>query len=227
MCDGRQRTDYSVHVAPNRLREETEGRVKVFLRILPWLFVAMFGSEIVAVLMPKPDGEFHVRDFGRLPVLMNGRIQPFDSVARNSLLQIRSTADVPLEVVTNRLGRLEEPSSWRFWHHPKKLKSSEWLLELLFKSEVADTRPIFLIHHPDLLSELNLQDTGVEKSALRYYTMNQIRPAIHVILDQATRARQVQEESQRTPFQKQVIKLLNALYLYQNLRTAVRPGQWE
>ncbi len=201
--------------------------MKVLLRIIPWCFVALFGAEIVAVLAPKKEGEFHTREFGRLPVLMNGRIQPFDSVARNSLLQIRSTAGVPLELTTNRFGRLEEPSSWKFWHHPKKLKSTEWLLELMFHPEQADERPVFLIHHPDLLSELNLQDTGVEKSGLRYYTMNQIRPAIHVILDQATRARQVQEESQRTPFQKQVIKLLNALYLYQNLRTAVRPGQWE
>jgi len=32
-----------------------------------------------------------------LPVLLNGRIQPLDSVARNSLLQIRSTGSVPLE----------------------------------------------------------------------------------------------------------------------------------
>src|SRR6266567_9591248 len=147
MCDGRQRTDHSVHVALDRLREETEGRVKVLLRILPWLFVALFGAEIVAVLMPKPDGEYHVREFGRLPVLLNGRIQPFDSVARNSLLQIRSTADVPLEVVTNRLGGLELPSSWKFWHHPKKLKSTEWLLELMFRPEQADERPVFLIHH--------------------------------------------------------------------------------
>ena len=27
--------------------------------------------------------------FGRLPILFNGRLQPMDSLARNSLLQIR------------------------------------------------------------------------------------------------------------------------------------------
>ena len=73
-----------------------------------------------------------LREFARLPVLLNGRIQPFDSVARNSLLQIRSTSDVPLE----------EVPSWKFWHHPKKLKATAWLLEVMFKPEVADTRPI-------------------------------------------------------------------------------------
>src|SRR5205085_10515033 len=71
--------------------------MKALSKIIPWLFLALFASEIIAVMLPKKDGEFHVREFGRLPVLLNGRIQPFDSVARNALLQIRSTASVPLE----------------------------------------------------------------------------------------------------------------------------------
>ena len=109
--------------------------MKSLIKLIPWFFVALFGAEIVAVMMPKQEGEYHVREFGRLPVLLNGRIQPFDSVARNSLLQIRSTGDVPLEVVP----------SWQFWHHPKKLKSTERLLEVMFTPELADTRTVFLI----------------------------------------------------------------------------------
>ena len=69
--------------------------MKQVWKILPWMFVALFGAEIVAVVLPKKDGVFHVREFARLPVLLNGRVQPFDSVARNSLLELRSTGDVP------------------------------------------------------------------------------------------------------------------------------------
>jgi cytochrome c-type biogenesis protein CcsB len=196
--------------------------MKSFFKIPPWFFVALFATEIVMVMRPKKDGEFHAREFGRLPVLLNGRIQPLDSVARNSLLQIRSTGDVPLEVTTNRLGRLEYPSSWKFWHHPKKLKSSEWLLEVMFKAEVADTRPIFLIHHPDLLSELNLGEKGVEKSALRYYTYNEIKPVIDEIGQQGRKAGEI-EDAQRTPYQKQVLKLANAVILYQRLKNSIQP----
>src|SRR5262245_1514916 len=135
-------------------------------KILPWFLVALFGTEIVAVLMPKKDGQFHVREFARLPVLLNGRIQAFDSVARNSLLQIRSTGDIPLEQVP----------AWKFWKHPKKLKATEWLLEVMTRPEQADERPIFLIHHPELIGELKLEDQGIEKSGLRYYTFNEIKP---------------------------------------------------
>ena len=71
--------------------------MKKLLNILPWVILAVFITQIVAVMMPKRDGEFHTREFGRLPVLLNGRIQPFDSVGHNALLQIRSTGAVPLE----------------------------------------------------------------------------------------------------------------------------------
>jgi hypothetical protein len=152
--------------------------MKLFWKLLPLPLVALFAIEIIAVLAPKRDGEFHLRAFGSLPVLLNGRIQPFDSVARNSLLQIRSTGDVPLE----------EVPSWKFWHHPKKLKATEWLIEVMAKPEVADTRPIFLIHHSDLLSELKLQDKGLVKSALRYYTFEQLKPVLSEIGEQGRKA---------------------------------------
>ena len=186
--------------------------MKLLFKLIPWLFVALFGAEIIAVMLPKPDGEYHVREFGRLPVLLNGRIQPFDSVARNCLLQIRSTGDVPLEVVP----------SWQFWHHPKKLKSSEWLLEVMTRPEMADTRPIFLIHHAELLGELKLQDKGVEKSGLRYYTFVELKPLISEINEQSRKAGEVKAEDQTT-FQKQVEKLANALSLYQRLKVTLQP----
>src|ERR1022692_610649 len=176
--------------------------MKALGKILPWCLFALFATEIIVVLLPKKDGEFHTREFGRLPVLLNGRIQPYDSVARNTLLQIRSTGDVPLE----------EVPSWKFWHHPEKLKSTQWLLEVFFKPQVADTRPIFLIHHPDLISELKLAGKGVEKSGLHYYTFEQLQSVADEIMEQGRKAGEV-EDAGRTTYQKQVLKLANAMML--------------
>ena len=187
--------------------------IQISLWLMPFGFLALFGMDIFfSMARPKADGEFHVREFGRLPVLLNGRVQPFDSVARNALLQIRSTGDVPLE----------EVPSWQFWHHPKKLKSSEWLLEVMARPAVADTRPIFLIHHSDLLGELKLQDKGVAKSGLRYYTFDELQPVVPEIAEQGRKASQVKAE-QQTPFQKQVSKLANAVMLYQRLKVTLQP----
>ncbi len=186
--------------------------MKPILKILPWLLLAVFVTEMVMVMKPKSDGEMRVAEFGRLPALLEGRVQPLDSVARNSLLQMRSTGDLPLEIVPG----------WQFWRHPKKLRSTEWLLEVAFKPEVADTRPAFLIHHPDLISELKLGETGVEKSGLRYYTYDEIEPLVSEIFTQASTASQV-ESAQRTPYQQQVLKLANAINIYQRLKNSFQP----
>lgn len=186
--------------------------MKALYKIVPWFFVALFATEIVVIMLPKRDGEIHTREFGRLPVLLNGRIQPLDSVARNALLQIRSTGDVPLE----------EVPSWKFWHHPKKLTSTDWLLETFFKPEVADTRPIFLIHHPEIISELKLGEKGVEKSGLRYYTFEELGPVLAEIGAQGRKAGEI-EDAQRTTYQKQMLKLGNAVILYQRLKNSLQP----
>ena len=57
---------------------------------VPWLTVLVLAGWLLSTFRPPPETGFHTRDFGKLPVLLNGRIQPFDSVARNSLLQIRT-----------------------------------------------------------------------------------------------------------------------------------------
>ena len=185
---------------------------------LPWLCVVVFGGEalimalVLANAKPKP-GAFDAAGFGKLPVLLNGRIQPLDSVARNTLLQMRSTQDVPLE----------EVPSWQFWKHPKKLKPTEWLLETLMHPEKADDRRAFLIHHPDLLTTLELQGKGAEKSGLHYFSFNEIKHALQKIEELGRQASGIKAELQ-TPFQKQAFKLHNAVILYHiRLRNSLRP----
>lgn len=186
--------------------------MKMLKRLVPWLLLALFVAELVAIMFPRQQTGFHYRDFGRLPVLLNGRVQPFDSVARNALLQIRGTASVPLG----------EKKWFEFWKHPPKLRSTEWLLEVMLKPEVADTRPTFLIHHPDLLGELKLHDKGVEKSGLRYYSFNEIQSVVGEIGEQGRRAGWVDAQL-RTSFQKEALKLAQAVFLYHRLKNSLRP----
>ena len=179
---------------------------------IPWLIFAVFAAEIVAILLPKQDKGLHYQEFGRIPVLLNGRVQPFDSVGRNALLQIRGTASVPLE----------EKKSYEFWRHPEKLKATQWLLEVMLKPEVADARPTFLIHHPDLINELGLRGKGKEKSGLFYYAFNDLTNSIQTIEKEGQQAMQVDTQA-RSAYQKQVAKLYNALTLYRRLKNSYQP----
>lgn len=186
---------------------------KFLLKIIPWFFLALFAVEIVSILVPRPDKDFHIQQFGRLPVLLNGRIQPLDSVGRNALLQIRNTASVPLE----------EKKSYEFWKHPKKLKAAEWVMEVMMNPALADTRPIFLIHHPDMINEFELRGKGIEKSGLFYFTYEELLPSMKEIEKEGRQVMEV-DAQQRTAYQKQVANLFNALTLYQRLKHSLKPA---
>jgi ABC-type transport system involved in cytochrome c biogenesis permease subunit len=181
---------------------------------IPWMFLALFATEIIVILLPKADKGLRYRDFGRLPVLLNGRVQPFDSVGRNALLQIRGTASVPLE----------EKKSYEFWKHPEKLKATQWLLEVMLKPEMADTRPIFLIHHPDLINELGLRGLGKEKSGLFYYSFNELTNSVQTIEKEGQQVMKIDSQV-RSAYQKQVSKLYNALTLYRRLKNSYQPEE--
>ncbi|MFO1478122.1 MAG: cytochrome C biogenesis protein, partial [Verrucomicrobiota bacterium] len=63
-------------------------------RWIPWVLVIVMAGWVAGQLAPKSESGFHTGDFGRLPILMNGRFQPMESLARNSLLQIRTKQTV-------------------------------------------------------------------------------------------------------------------------------------
>ncbi|HKQ38710.1 MAG TPA: cytochrome c biogenesis protein CcsA [Verrucomicrobiae bacterium] len=221
--------------------------MKWVYKILPWCFAALFVAEIIAVVMPKQETGFHTREFGRLPVLLNGRIQPFDSVGLNSLREIRGTGDVPLEGngADGSWGEweqlrknpkalpLSERKWWQFGKHPKKLKATAWLLEVMMRPESADQRPIFMIHHQDILGELKLTEKGVANSLLHYFSYNELKPVREEIQEQAMQIRKSATDEQGrhlpereklwTPVQKQMVRLESAIVTYDRLKNSLRP----
>jgi ABC-type transport system involved in cytochrome c biogenesis permease subunit len=181
--------------------------------LVPWAILGLFLLYVAeAAFRPgrSPAG-LDLAGFGRLPVLLNGRVQPFDSVARNSLLQIRSTATVPLE----------QKKTAKFWEHPRKLSSTEWLLEVMTMPEVADERKIFLVHHPELLGELDLKPRA--GSGLNYFSFKELTPKLAEIGKQAHRIDEVKAEN-RSSAERQLLKLQNALLIYQRLKNSLQPN---
>ena len=151
-------------------------------------------------LHQQPETGFHARDFGKLPVLMNGRFQPFDSVARNSLLQIRTKQSV----VTEENGKTQT------------LTAMEWLLETMMKPESANDLKIFRIDNNEVLALLKLPDNQ------KYYSLNQIRPQMDEMEKQADRIEKI-ESANRTVFESQLMKLYEIMSLYQRLEISLKP----
>jgi len=121
--------------------------------------LALVGVASAAVRPGRLRG-FDVDAFGHLPVLDGGRLKPIDSLARNSLLVIRGRQGFAFE--------------------RRSVSADEWLLEVLFRGEVADRQPIFVIDDPDVL--------GLRQTSERYHSFQVLEPHLQEIQRQANSA---------------------------------------
>jgi len=173
---------------------------------LPWIFFAAFAAWFLSGAQePKRVNKYDVAGFGRLPVLLDGRVQPFDSVARNTLLSISGKSIVR---VTNG----------------PALSANEWLLEVMTQPEAADERKVFRVQHPDLEGLF-----GGDKVGLEYYSFNDLTNQLDQLQSQAVKITQAEAEKgdeaekNRTPFQRDLMHLYNSLILYGRLKYNLGP----
>ena len=172
---------------------------------LPWILAAIFGVWIFSDFRaPKPKDNFDLAEFGRLPVLLGGRIQPFDSVARNALLSMSGKSAVRTA-------------------DKKIMSATDWLLEAMTRPDDADTRKIFRAQHPDLENLL-----GTEKAQLEYYSFNDLTNHLEEIERQAKRLAESEKDREdvaktRTPFQKDLMHLYDSMILYHRIKNSLEP----
>jgi len=165
-------------------------------RFLP-LIVLLLGATFVASTLfhPKTASEFDLDGFGRLPVLVNGRIKPLDTVARTTLLTIQGRQ------------RVVTPEG-------KTITPTEWLLNVCFTPGDADKIRCFEIVHPDVLALLNL--TPEDGDGKKRFSFSQIGPSVAELERQARLADSV-DEKERNKFQKALLSLYFNLITYQKL----------
>ena len=143
----------------------------------------------------RPSAGYDLREFGKLPVVSNGRVQPIDSLARNALLSIYGKQRVPGE---------DPPSS-----------PTGWLAELAFEPQAADKRPVFLIHHDEVLGLLELsQEDGKSFSFIR------LVPRLAEMAREASRLA-VTDSKTWSPYEKALMQLWRNLGHYQQLKFAL------
>jgi hypothetical protein len=118
--------------APPPLRTTTGWR-----KWMPWAITLVFAGWAIGNLAPQKDkSPFHITEFAKLPVLLEGRVQPLDSVARNTLLLIRGKSTLAIEP-EGSMGGIERSMK------TKRMPAIEWMLEGMTRPDVADTRKVF------------------------------------------------------------------------------------
>ena len=161
-----------------------------------WLVAAATLAYVVAPLFQSDTwGGFEMRKFGRLPVLLNGRIKPLDTVARNSLLIIHGKQTLATDHGT--------------------LTPIDWLAEVLMKQDEADLRKVFVIRNPETLTAL-----GLSPEAGKYFSFREFVPHLQELEQQAALAQKVDPQL-RSAFQRDIVKLFERLTLYHRLKNSL------
>lgn len=161
--------------------------------------LAAFAAVALTLRTPRNPGALDVAGFGQLPVLVNGRVKPLDTVARTSLLMLQGR-----QRVSAGPGRTLTPA--------------EWILDMLYRPQAADRYAVFAVTHPDVLALLDLSPAdgaGKKRFAVRQFAGKLAE------LDRQAKLADATEAALRTPFQRAVLQLRNSVALYQRLQNSM------
>jgi ABC-type transport system involved in cytochrome c biogenesis permease subunit len=153
--------------------------------------VLIYVITLSSVLRPVgPQTQFDLDSFGALPVTFEGRTQPIDTLARNSLKIIAAR-----EAAYTKDGRISPTA---------------WIADVFARPEKAADYPVFRIDEPQLVGMLNL-DPKQHRYSFRDL-FNQ-KDKLQEELDKAEKV----DPKQRDLFQSKVIELVQKLQRYSML----------
>lgn len=162
------------------------------------LVVAALSLVINAALAPRYPAGYDWRAFAELPVQAGGRILPLDSLARNNLRGISGRSSL----------RLPDGS---------RMSAIQWLAEVAFRPQQAKHIEVFRIDHDEVLGLF-----GWEQGSRKLFSLAELEPHFTAIAEQFSQV--PQEAQKRTPFERQIVRLHNALDLYFEINYLLQPG---
>jgi ABC-type transport system involved in cytochrome c biogenesis permease subunit len=169
-------------------------------RFLPWIILVVAAGWIAADWLPPKTamGDLDLTTFGKIPVLVGGRVKPLDTVARNSLLIIHGKQELRLE-------------------GGRRLSAIQWLADVVFNASAADQYSVFVVQNADVLGMF-----GWEQSDRKYFSFAEFTPFLRQIDEQGAQADKL-EAVQRSAYQSAILNLRNGLVLYQRLKNSIQP----
>lgn len=115
--------------------------------LVPALVVFVFAGYVGSKLRPPSDTKANMRihEFGKLPVVYQGRVKPLDTLARNTL-----------RIVSNKETFDDESKTASFGGRKPQLPAIRWLLDVMSGAQEAKKHRVFRIDNLDVLKTLGL-----------------------------------------------------------------------
>ncbi len=178
------------------------------LTMIVILVVAYAGisSLVVSALLKDVEGyevwdERVVSEMQTLPVQDGGRVKPFQTLARRYMYGMHGDRTMKVSIGGEKT----------------KLSPTEWLMDVIFRPELADDLPTFRVDNSAILEQL-----GMDVNSLRdRYSYNQIRPYLRKLQKEyesiLAKIKRLGDDS-LTPRQQQTIAFVRLLQSYHSLK---------
>lgn len=157
---------------------------------------------VVGHLAPRPLSKTYDLDtFAKMPLSYEGRVQPFDSLARNALKVLRGRESALL--VEKKDGEDVET----------KIQPVPWLLEIFTRKEISKQYKIFVVDHPDVKSLLGLDEKQ------KFFSVEDIGPNFEKFVEQVQQASLARQNNPKglSPYQNALLELGDRVSLYRTL----------
>lgn len=168
-------------------------------KFIPYLILLLGVLIVAAGLRPQKNTDgFDVADFAALPAQSNGRLQPLDSIAQNTLRALSGRTSIQ-----NLEGN--------------RLSAAQWLADMAFRPELAETYPVFRIDNDQVLGLF-----GWQQGDRKYFSWQELAPHF------ATLQQQTQtippERDRQDVYQRAIAQLATSLMLYNQTAHLLNPG---
>jgi ABC-type transport system involved in cytochrome c biogenesis permease subunit len=176
--------------------EQSAGRGAVWVPLTVTALVVL-GLGYFTFKDPQNSTEMNIHEFGKLPLVNEGRVKPYDTLARNSLRFISDQA-----TYKDTEG--------------KRQPAIRWLLDVLSHSDDAERHRVFRIQNLNVLNTL-----GLPRRQRFRYALEEFKPRMDEFRKQVELARSSDIE-QLSVYQKKILELEERLQLYFKLRESYR-----
>jgi ABC-type transport system involved in cytochrome c biogenesis permease subunit len=176
-----------------------------FASLFPAVIVVLFAGYLISKMsMPtSPASDMQIYEFGKLPVSYQGRIKPYDTLARNSLQILSSRQE---------LGVIDAKGNVT-----KTLPAIRWLLDVISGADGSDEHRVFRIENTDLLDTLALE----RRPLFWRYSLKELRHKDGE-MDRQIKLADETPEKERSLFQNKVLQLRDKYNFYTALVLAFR-----
>jgi ABC-type transport system involved in cytochrome c biogenesis permease subunit len=171
---------------------------------LPWVILGGSALYLIYLMFPPrtEPAQMQLEELGALPVQEGGRIKPFDSMARTTLMLISGKQEYKDE-------------------NGQTQPAIKWVMDVFTQKESAEKAKVFRIDNLDVLSLLGLPPRS--QTNFRYaYEEFKDKNKINLLREKAIAARKVPEK-ERDAFQVKVLEVWGHFELFRAIAQGVYP----